>query len=436
MIEDTELAARLAMALAIGLLIGAERGWHERGMAEGSRVAGLRTFALIGLLGGLWMLIGEVVGEIVLGFAFAGFVALVIVAHLAAVRRDSDLGATTAVAALVTFALGALAVAGELALAASAGVVTALLLSLKPVMHDWLERISGEELLAALKLLVMSVVLLPVLPDRGYGPFDALNPYRIWWMVVLIAGVSFLGYVAARLLGPRRGIVVAGACGGLASSTAVNLTFARFSKDRPALAGLFAGGAVLASATMFFRLLAVLALAAPTFAATLALPLAGAGLGGLAAAAVTLQRHAGRGQAGEGGEAVRVITNPFELATALKFGLLLAGVTLAAHALGDAAGAAGIFAVAIVSGLADVDAISLTMAGLTDFEIDPAVPVLAVLLATSANTMTKSVLLVALGHRSLRVPALAGAGAILAGGAAGTGLAVAAGWLALPGMAG
>jgi hypothetical protein len=166
--SDFVMFERLALALAAGILIGIERGWHGRAEAEGSRVAGIRTFGLIGLLGGVWMLIADFAGEVVLGLAFGAFALVFLGSHMAAVQQRHDVGATTAVAALLTFALGAMAVAGELALAAAGAVITSMLLGLKPVMHRWLERISYEELLAVLKLLVMSVVLLPVLPnERG-----------------------------------------------------------------------------------------------------------------------------------------------------------------------------------------------------------------------------------------------------------------------------
>ena len=166
--DEVPLLGRVALALAIGILIGIERGWHSRAEAEGARVAGVRTFGLIGLLGGVWMLIADIVGDVVLGQAFGAFALVLLASHVVAVQRRDDVGATTAVAALLTFALGAVAVAGELALAAASAVITALLLGMKPVMHQWLERISQDELFAVLKSLVMSVVLLPVLPSTVY----------------------------------------------------------------------------------------------------------------------------------------------------------------------------------------------------------------------------------------------------------------------------
>ena len=184
LVDETLL--RLAVALFAGLLIGTERGWQRRSEAEGRRPAGIRTFGLIGLAGGLWALLGRELGSIVLGMAAGVLGGVLALVYWLQVRDRDDYGLTTEIAAFVTFALGAAAMQGHLAVAAAGAVVTALLLGLKPPLHGWLERLSALELRGALKLLLISVVVLPVLPDRGYGPWDALNPYTIWLMVVQI----------------------------------------------------------------------------------------------------------------------------------------------------------------------------------------------------------------------------------------------------------
>ena len=418
----TQTLLHLGMALAVGLLIGTERGWHERDAQEGSRPAGIRTFALIALLGGLTAVLGGSVGPaaFIAGFALVG--GLAALAYVRAASAPTGRSITTHVAMLIAFALGAIAGRGELELAASVAVVTTLLLGLKPAMHGWLRRISEAELMAGLKLLVISVVLLPVLPDRGYGPWQALNPYQIWWMVVLIAGTSFLGYGAARLLGPRRGIVVAGACGGLASSTAVTLSFARFAGQQPARAGLFAGGAMIASAVMFPRLLLIVAVAAPEFARLLAAPVLGAGLGLGLVAAIVVWRSRGAAAA-EGDAALGVIANPLELGPALKFGLLLALIMLAARALNAWAGEGGVVLLGAVSGLADVDAVSLSMAHMAGEEIGATVAATGVLAAIFVNTLTKATIMVAVGSRILLPQAALAVLAAVAGAAAGLAIA-------------
>jgi uncharacterized membrane protein (DUF4010 family) len=196
----------LGVALAIGLLIGIERGWAEREAEEGGRVAGVRTFALIGLLGGAVVLLAKHLGEPLTAFALlalGGFLAVGYMVH--ARLKPNVIGITAQVAALLTFVLGALAASGEISAAAAAAVVAAVLLSSKPALHRWLGTFRHKELSAGIQLLLLSVVILPLLPNQGYGPWEAVNPYRIWWFVVLIAAISFVGYFVVKEAGTRRG---------------------------------------------------------------------------------------------------------------------------------------------------------------------------------------------------------------------------------------
>jgi uncharacterized membrane protein (DUF4010 family) len=191
---DAEKIALLGSALAIGLLIGIERGWKSREAKEGERVAGLRTYGLTGLLGGCAGLLSQYLGAIVFGLVFLGFAGAVTVAYVMQRRAKGDASITSIISILLTFLLGALATLGHVNLAASAAVITALLLRFKEVLHGWLRRLEVHELHAALQLLLISIVLLPILPDQGYGPWQVFNPYETWWMVVLIASISFVGY--------------------------------------------------------------------------------------------------------------------------------------------------------------------------------------------------------------------------------------------------
>lgn len=391
--DTTDLLERLALALALGLLVGVERGWQERAGAEGSRVAGLRTFGLIGLGGGIGAALldlrvpaGAGPGAAV-GFALmvAGLAAVLLAGYRADIRRTGDLSATTVVAALVTFLLGGLAVAGAPAAAAAAAVVMTALLGLKPTLHRWLARLEERELLAVLKLLLISVVLLPVLPDRGFGPYQALNPYAIWWMVVLIAGLSFSGYVAAKLAGPSRGLMLAGLLGGVTSSTAVTLGFARLARADAGASGLLAAGAALASATMLPRVLIVVAVVEPALLRALLAPLGLAALAALGGTWLVWHRSARRSA-----EAPLAIDNPVELGAAARFGLLLAAIMFLARALPAWLGEGGLYLLAAASGLADVDAISLSLASLAARgAAGPDTAAAAVLVAVAANTAVK-----------------------------------------------
>lgn len=404
----------LGLALALGLLIGTERGWSERRAPEGGRIAGIRTFGLIGFLGGLWGLLGELLGPILLGFAFLALAAVLIFAHLAEVRSNRDMGITTVVAALVTFALGAIAVSGEAAIAAAGAVVTVTLLSLKPVLHGWLNKIEHRDLLAGIKLLLISVVVLPVLPNRGYGPWEALNPYEIWLLVVLIAGLSFAGYVAIKLTGAQRGILLTGLFGGLVSSTATTLSLSRLARDGGAPA-LPAAGIVLASAVMLPRMLVVVAVLNPAILPGLLLP-AGLMAAALGAAALWLARRR-RDGAGEASD-LR-LANPVELRVALTFGGLLAVVMLAATALHEWLGARGLYIAASISGIADVDAITVSLARMAREAAD-AVPMQhGIVIAALVNTLFKGLLSVGIAGRGVALHVLPAMLLAVAAGAAG-----------------
>jgi len=202
--DEQQTFLRLSVALAIGLLIGVERGWKEREAREGERVAGVRTYGLIGLLGGGMALVAERLGPLPLALAFVALAGVLTAAYAINVERDDDAGITSLVAGLLTFVFGALAALGQVAVAAASAVVTTLLLGFKPVLHRWVSALEGKELRAGLKLLLISVVLLPILPDRGYGPWHALNPYQIWWMVVLIAAISSPVISPSRSRAPAR----------------------------------------------------------------------------------------------------------------------------------------------------------------------------------------------------------------------------------------
>src|SRR5699024_3229347 len=224
---------------------------------EGRRVAGVRTLAIIGLAGGVCGILARQLSPIVLGLAFLAIAGMLIAAHMVSSREFEAYGITSEIATFTTFALAALATVGQPALAAAGAVAVVVLLGLKPELHRWLSRLEHSELLAALELLVISVIVLPVLPNRALGPWHALNPFERWLLVVLVAGISFVGHFAVRLLGQTRGILLSGAVGGIASSTALTASFARLARRRPSLSNLLATGTILAQAVTLPRMLAV-----------------------------------------------------------------------------------------------------------------------------------------------------------------------------------
>ncbi|MGK7294908.1 MAG: MgtC/SapB family protein [Candidatus Wenzhouxiangella sp. M2_3B_020] len=409
--EFIEWSYRLGVALAVGLLAGVERGWKGREAEEGEREIGLRTMALIGLAGGVVGLLSSELGGLVIGLAFIGMTILLgLVYRLKAAERE-DIGLTTEIAALVTFLLAALAGLGHVATAAAGGVVTTVLLGYKGRMHGWLRALKRSELTAGFKLLLISVVLLPLLPDRGYGPWQALNPYVIWWMVVLIAAISFVGYFAIRIAGARAGTVFTALFGGLASSTATTLNLARLARRRNVGARLLAGGILLACGTMFPRMVLIASLIHPPLLPALVVPAAFMAVVTYAPA-VWMVRTPHRDVDAE----ELLPGNPLELTSALVFGALLAVVMLLGQALTEWFGDAGVFALAAASGVADVDAITLSLARMSGDDVVLRTAVLGILIAAAVNTLVKAGMAVAIGGRRLGWRVVAPLGIAVAGG--------------------
>jgi uncharacterized membrane protein (DUF4010 family) len=375
---ESELFPRMALALAIGLAVGAERGWQKREAPEGTRVAGIRTFALLGLLGGVLGALVPVIGPLGIGLAFMGLSALIIAANLARFLEGRDLDITTEVAALATLALCLYAVQGSMIIAAAAAAVMVALLDMKQRLHAALTRIESAELKAAIQLLVISVVVLPLLPDRGFGPGGALNPYLLWWLVIIVAAISFAGYTAVKLAGPSLGLLITGFFAGLVSSTALTVSLARRSRHSDIPAGALTAGIAIGTGVMFLRLLILLWAVKPALGAALApsfIPTALVAFG----AALILNRRTGP-VAGE----TAAIGNPLDLSSALLFGALLAIVTLLVYYARSKAGDAGLYGLAALAGLVDVDALSLSTANAANVPLTTATT--AVLIVSFVNT--------------------------------------------------
>ncbi|WP_296765329.1 DUF4010 domain-containing protein [Sediminimonas sp.] len=397
---DVDLFMRFGLALAIGLLFGVERGWQGRGASEGARMAGIRTFALTALLGAVTGWLATLAAPVVLGLGFAGLAALVAVGHWAGMRADDDRGITTEVAMLLVFGLGAAAVLGAMAPVAVVAVVATLLLSMKRRLHGLVAGVEQLELDALLRLAVLSVAVLPLLPDRGFGPGGVLNPYQIWWAVVIVAGLSFFGYVAIRLAGARIGVLATGLFGGLASSTSTTVALARLARQNAALVPLAATGTVLAGSVTFLRILVLVAVFEPRLVMPLALPMAAMAAAGFAAALV-IHSLAGSGDATDAADRADALRNPLELGAALMFGAVLAVVIVATHYLEGWLGARGVYAAAALSGVTDVDAMTISVARLVGADFTPAQGAVAVFVTAAVNTAVKGGLSFAAGSAGL-----------------------------------
>jgi uncharacterized membrane protein (DUF4010 family) len=411
---DLETLRGLGIALALGLVIGAERGWQMRAEEAGARIVGMRTFGLVGLLGGVLGVLSRTLGVAPLAVGLGVVALLVAAGYVLSSPRTGDFGATTEFAVVLTFALGALAATGHGGEAAAAAVVTTALLSAKTLLHSFLARVQRHELDATLQLLLIALVVLPLLPDRGFGPGATLNPRLIGLFVLLIAGLSFLGYVAVKVLGVRLGLLLTAVFGGLTSSTAVTLAFARLARREPPHAAWLGVGIGLASATMAPRLLIEVSLANPALTGAVAAPLVA-----LAAipllATLLLARRSGRPSE----TAELTLRNPLELGMALWYGVVLAALFLLTYGAHLWLGETGVYLLAAVSGLTDVDAVSLSLAGMAGDSLPSAVAARGIVIAALSNTAMKVLFATLVGGPALArwvgailLPALLVAGAI------------------------
>ncbi|MBT9568563.1 MAG: MgtC/SapB family protein [Thiobacillus sp.] len=404
-----ELAAlpRYLAALAIGLLMGLER---ERNPAA---KAGLRTFALTALLAVLMAHLAATLDEpwlVAVGMLLVGL--MMIAAYLRAPSQpEGDPGTTTIAALLLCYALGILVWQYEIQLAVMLGIAATVLLYFKPELRGMSQKLSRRDLLSVLQFAVLALIILPLLPNRDYGPYGALNPYQIWWMVVLIAGVSLVGYAALRLIGRQRGAVVLGLLGGLVSSPATTLSFSRHARAGESMLPIAVTVIVLANLVVLIRLGVLAAVVAPSVLSQLVPVL----LGGLVAGGLGAY-YGVRTLQPRGEPPALEMSNPTELRTALGFGLMYGVVLLAAAGLSDWLGNSGLYAVALISGLTDVDAITLSSLRLHNLDKLPvSILVNVITLATLANLVFKAFLAFTIGGRRLGRHATAGMGAIALG---------------------
>lgn len=388
------LLLRLGLALGVGLIVGIERGWRQRDEPEGGRTAGVRTFALIGFLGGLAGATSLLSGTPLPWIAC--LVLLTAVFALFSLREgiaERDFSVTSVVAAMTVFLLGVLAIQADMRLAAAGGVVTAVLLAGREYLHRTVSRLSWLELRSALLLMAMTAVVLPLLPNRPVDPLGALNPSEIWLLMILTAGVSYIGYAALKIAGPDKGPSLAGLAGGLASSTATTLAMSRLSRRMADARGL-ADGVSFAAMVSVLRASALALVVQPSLAPLMAPPAVAAALVLGAGGAFGLARRSAADAARED------LGVPFELRTVFGFGVLLAVVTLAGAWIATKAGAAGAYLLAAVSGFLDVDAITLSMARSVEIGASPSVAATAILIALASNAVQRVIFSWAFGSRS------------------------------------
>jgi uncharacterized membrane protein (DUF4010 family) len=386
---EVEIVVKLGISIALGGLAGLEREYARKdGMVR--EFAGIRTFILTAIMG----TISAMLGFWFFVISFAAFAVLVALAYYALSQKGA-IGGTTEVATLIIFIVGGLVYFEHFIAAATVAVVTTAFLSVKPVLHKFARGLSREDVYATLKLAIVMIVILPILPNETYGPLDVLNPFYVWLMVVFISCIGFAGYVAVKIFGGK-GVGLTGLLGGLVSSTAVALAFSHRSKENVSLTRSFAIGITVASIIMFPRiLLEVFVLNQPLFWMLLAPMLAMTAVGALASVLLLFREEKAETKEVE-------LKNPFSVKQALKFGLFFAVILLAAKAAQVYFGDAGIYAASALSGLTDVDAITLSMASLagTD-DLSNLTASIAIIVAAISNTLVKGAMVAVFGSRQL-----------------------------------
>jgi uncharacterized membrane protein (DUF4010 family) len=392
-----------AISIGIGLLIGLER---ER---KPDAKAGLRTFALSALFGCLAAMLGEKSGSgWLLAIGLLMLAAMMLVALARDPQDDGDPGTTSVVALMVCYGLGALVWYRHATLAVMLAITTTVLLYFKGQLQMVTRSLTHKDLISILQFAVLSFVVLPILPNQDYGPYLAFNPHQIWWMVVLISGLSLAGYAALRIVGNRHGAPLLGFFGGLVSSTATTLVFARHTRDDADLTETATLVILIANLVVTLRIGIIAVVLAPGLLA----PLAGVlGIGLLCGLVVALFKWRTLTAAGE--LPLPEVSNPTEIRTALSFGLLYAVVLLLSAWLQDIAGRQGLYLVAFASGLTDIDAIALSTLRLFNQDtLGAGATVVAIGLASLSNLLFKSGLVVAIGGRTLALRVLPGLAAI------------------------
>lgn len=402
---DIEVARDFLISVLIGALVGVEREKNQS--ASGHRtIAGLRTFILLAQFGSLaaWVslrLDSQVLFAVALALVGAGLIS----GHVleSRVRPDAP-GLSTEFAALTVFLLGGVVIYGHAEVAVALAIVTSAVLAFKQPLHGMVARMATDDIYAVLKLLIASFIVLPLLPNRTIDPLGVLNPYLLWLLVILISGLSLVGYVAVRLLGEAHGTVLTGLAGGLASSTAVTLGFARQSRSDPTSTGAdaLAAGILIAWAMMFVRMIVTIAIVNHALLPTLLKSFGALTLLTALLAGFFYLRGLRRREVTADTE-VLVVNNPFNLVSAVQFALLFALVLVVVELTRRHAPEGGIYIVSAIAGLTDVNAITLSLAQQANDMTGFQVATFALGLAALANTLVKFLLVVFLGQGPLRV---------------------------------
>ncbi|WP_276360756.1 MgtC/SapB family protein [Daejeonella sp. H1SJ63] len=388
----------LAISIGIGFLIGMERQFSKEAVEHQEQFAGIRTFTMVSMFGFIAASVAQVMGAWIFGLTLGCVFAFVIISYLRLSKTPGNSGATSEFALVITFVLGGMVFIEMILLALIIMVVMLLLLTFKPTLHLFVEKLKRQELLAIILFVVMSALVIPFLPSFNFGPYKLWNLKEIWKMVVLVTGTSLIGYMIAKFMG-HRGTLLAGVVGGLVSSTSMSLTFSRKSTESKSadISFYYAMGVISACTIMFPRVLFEVYVVNAELALQLWIPIALISLAGFGSAVLIFKLH--KGSPGHNGITLK---NPLDLVTAIKFALLYAAVQWLVKYSGEQFGNSGTYIAGAISGITDVDAITLSMAKMSKAGGNSVLAINTILIATLSNTLVKFMIVIGVGSAVLR----------------------------------
>ncbi|MFH1218790.1 MAG: MgtC/SapB family protein [Candidatus Peregrinibacteria bacterium] len=412
---DLEIFKQLGIAVLLASLVGLEREQkYQKFGLDG--FGGIRTFALIGLLGALAYFLSAL--SIFFSVALTvGFFGLLIASYVVVNGRYKKMGVTSEIAGVIVYLVGVLSGMERYLLATTVALATLAILHFKKPLHRWAQHLKNEEVVSTIQFVVIAFVVLPLLPNQAFGPYGFFNPYIVWLMVVFISGISFASYVAIKLFGAKRGIGLTGFLAGLVSSTALVLSFSGQSKKNERIVNPYVVAVIVASSAMFFRILLEVLVLNKELLPKILVPMLTMGIVGVIGVAFFWFKKEKLPESAQ--RDVLNMKSPFSLMPALKFGAFFAFILFLSKFANAVMGNSGLYLASAVSGLMDVDAITVSMANLAKSEITHGAAVGAITLAAMVNTVVKGGMFMILGARRVAWRILAVYGAmLLAGGAA------------------
>lgn len=410
---DITILQNFAVALVLGFLIGLERE-NKSKLDKDPDFAGVRTFSLIGILGASVYTLAYVSVWISATLSL-GFVALIVGAYVMAARVPEDSGVTTEISSLLVFVIGMIAAMGNYFLATSMALAVMTILHFKVYLHRWAGKLKNDDIIATLQFILIAFVVLPLLPNEAFGPYDFFNPYVAWLMVVLISGLSFMSYIAMKIFGTKKGIGITGFLAGFISSTALALSFSEESKKNKSIVNPYVIAVIIASSAMFFRVLIEVAVISPELNQELWIPMAVMGGVGLFTALLYWKQKSKPNKKVQ--ERLEQVKSPFSLVPALQFGVFFVGISLLAKIAGATWGNDGLYVTSVISGVLDVDAITVSIAGLyNEGLVQSDVAVRSITFATMTNTLIKALIFLLFASRKAALKLMLAMFAVLAAG--------------------